>query len=306
MESCRYFQEQLQKGTTETIQIQSGEFTTSFGFKIPQGCSLSGEAKNSDLEKLKKLLRSDWIPENDFFADGDTGSSYTFQNKNNYIVCFFNQRWHHMSSPTENGMSDNSAQRFLNNFSVVTISCTDQAVFKPFRDQWVAEKQRLTKQNGQPHSPDIRDAQCPLPWCDSCRWQVLEQLNLMDSPHGKQVVGHITTKEVHSEAGRLYTTPIKGTVIFDHPPFVKGNIFYLLDRYLNDDPSRIWYYGKIYETPLLHSPRNEICEKPDKDCWWRIEEPYEEPELWLKVKSSEGIMGWISDENLICVGEGPD
>ncbi|MEK7745045.1 MAG: pentatricopeptide repeat-containing protein [Elusimicrobiota bacterium] len=133
---------------------------------------------------------------------------------------------------------------------------------------------------------------CPFECCTYRTWDVLEDTELLDSPNGKKVVGKaVKGGAVDGLMGEVHLEPRPMAVVFDNPPFVKGDIFFLLDP-MGEGFSHYWLKGKVGEAEISS---DEYCLQPGDSCWAEDVFPdkqEKEQSWWIKIRLRDGSEGW--------------
>ena len=91
--------------------------------------------------------------------------------------------------------------------------------------------------------------------------------------------------------GDVHLRPAPVAVVHDRPPFVRGEIIFMLD-YLGEGFFRHWRNGEIAEQKLWV---DDVCLRPSRDCWAEyIEAPEkrQEPRWWVLIETADGTRGW--------------
>jgi hypothetical protein len=133
---------------------------------------------------------------------------------------------------------------------------------------------------------------CPFECCTYREWDVLETTALSDAPYGSTVVGSaVKGHRVRGVTGDVHLQPAPVAVVHDHPPFVQGEIIFVLD-YLGEGFSRYWRDGETAEAELWI---DDLCLRPGPNCWAEYIQPPEErpdPQWWILIETDEGLRGW--------------
>jgi hypothetical protein len=142
------------------------------------------------------------------------------------------------------------------------------------------------------------DLACPFECCAFARWTAQEPFTVREKPDDKaRIVGNIKTGErFEAVTGIAFVKPGRFNVVkpFSDPwtgtQADPGDQIYEL-TYLGEGWSKYWYYGHIGDQSFL-----DVCgdEYASEACWLeRVSEP--EAAWWVKVKLSNGTVGWIKD-----------
>lgn len=135
---------------------------------------------------------------------------------------------------------------------------------------------------------------CPFECCRFREWEVLETTPLYDAPFGSTVVGSVTHGiQVQGVTGQVHLRPVPVAIVHDHPPFVQGEIIFVLD-YLGEGYFNYWRDGEIAVDDLWI---NEQCLRPSADCWAEYLQPSEsrtEPQWWVLIETHDGVRGWTN------------
>lgn len=136
---------------------------------------------------------------------------------------------------------------------------------------------------------------CPFECCTYREWTVEKNVTLFDLPRGSKNTSELKQGEkVNGVTGQVYVRPTAVGIVFDHPPFKKGDIVFLLD-YQGEGYFHYWHQGKIGSDEL--SGASEDCLRPSKECWAQFIEGNAQasaPDWWVKVKLNNGKTGWTN------------
>jgi pentatricopeptide repeat protein len=138
----------------------------------------------------------------------------------------------------------------------------------------------------------VAEGACPFECCSYREWDVLETTPLYDAPFGHVVVGSaVKGNKVKGVTGEVYLRPAPVAVVYDRPPFARGEIVFVLD-YVGEGFYRYWKSGQIGEGELWV---DDLCLRPSRDCWAEHILPSEErqePRWWILIETEEGKRGW--------------
>jgi hypothetical protein len=124
----------------------------------------------------------------------------------------------------------------------------------------------------------VDDAACPFECCKYGQWTVEKPTELVDKPNGKQPVSTLSKGDVVTGlTGQVISAPVAVKADRDIPDteIKKGNIFYVL-HYNGEGYWKVWYRGKITYTP----------------DYGRLDFPHPKAKWWVKIKDSNGNIGW--------------
>jgi hypothetical protein len=119
---------------------------------------------------------------------------------------------------------------------------------------------------------------CPIECCKYGHWVVGERTALLDRPNGKRVVNSLSKGDVvNGLTGQVISTPMAAKADRDIPdtPIKKGDTFYVL-HYSGEGYWKVWFRGKMTYAP----------------DYGRLDFPRTKSEWWVKIKDSDGKIGW--------------
>jgi len=173
-----------------------------------------------------------------------------------------------------------------------------------FEEKWTATRNRrrefqkkLTAMKAPERPPAIYIVKdrCPYDDCHFGDWTLEDEASLRDRPNGSTVVGQVSSGEkVIAVTGELHVKPIAVGIIFDHPPFKKGDLFFLLDS-LGEGLTRYWFNGQAGDGVVS---AEKYCIETSKDCWAEYVDSNfrkNEPKWWVKIKTKDGTEGWADE-----------
>jgi hypothetical protein len=140
-----------------------------------------------------------------------------------------------------------------------------------------------------PPHPFIDKGACPFEGCTYREWTATKRITLYDVPKGKHAVGHLGPGEhVVGITGEVRSIPLRVVATSNHPDpedqrrvLIKKGEPYCVLHYLGEGTWLVWHRGK------LTTIENFSESGPFPNAIW-----------WVKVKTSEGLVGWaISDHN---------
>lgn len=119
---------------------------------------------------------------------------------------------------------------------------------------------------------------CPVECCKYGDWVTEKRTALVDRPQGKRVVSILSKGNVvKALTGEVISTPIETKADRNIPgtAIKRGDTFYVL-HYVGEGYWKVWFRGKI-----THAPD-----------YGRSDFPRPKAEWWIKVKDSQGKIGW--------------
>jgi len=139
-------------------------------------------------------------------------------------------------------------------------------------------------------------------------WTARKETPLYVSPDSRRLAATITRcEEVTAQDGELRGRPWEMRVLKAHPPFRKGETFWVLARDLEEGYFQLWYRGQVRDDvagELADAPPfgQTHCSKASARCWLRVDK---EPRQvhWVHVRKRDGTSGW--SDRASDFGEGP-
>jgi hypothetical protein len=86
-------------------------------------------------------------------------------------------------------------------------------------------------------------------------------------------------------------------VIYDHPPFHKGEKIWVLARDLEEGTFDLWYKGPLHpdsgpgDINLWIDGKH--CDRPSPECWLSAGEKTSQ-EFWVQSRKKDGTNGWTN------------
>lgn len=147
---------------------------------------------------------------------------------------------------------------------------------------------------------------CPYECCHLGAWEAEEPAALFSAPNGKSVGTIQKGEHVTALKGDLHVTPVRITVLRDHPAFTshipafrKGDVITTGER---AEACGITYRvnGKTPGTDACIGDSSDVealvtaC-KTGGDCWGKVSGSIETSNIWwVKVKTENGNTGWVN------------
>jgi len=98
--------------------------------------------------------------------------------------------------------------------------------------------------------------------------------------------------------GEVYSVPTRVEVVYDHPPYKKGDVYYLLTYEGEGLYRTINSKGEVGEDGQREfDTEKETCQTPSNHCWLRMDLSKRQSVWWVQVKAPNNLMGWVISDN---------
>lgn len=145
-----------------------------------------------------------------------------------------------------------------------------------------------------PASKSVDNGACPFEGCIYRDWTVLADCPLVNAPNSSAVVGKaIKGTKITAVTGEVHFEPNPVGVVFDHPPFKKGDIVFLMS-YVGEGFYKYWAGGNTGQTD---GSVDEYCFHPSPSCWGEYIVPRStghKAVWWVNIKLPDGTEGWTN------------
>jgi len=168
-----------------------------------------------------------------------------------------------------------------------------EAISNERRREFAQELKQL-RANERPPEHYVAKNACPFECCRFGDWTVLASTNLVANPGSERVVGTaLEGRRVTALTGEVHLTPEPVGVLIDRP-FPKGSIVFVLDN-LGEGYANVYTNGKIVQADASYA---KYCFRPSEACWGETILPsVPEAIWWIKIRLSNGVVGWSSQSN---------
>lgn len=137
----------------------------------------------------------------------------------------------------------------------------------------------------------VDEGACPFECCVYRKWTVEETTKLFaEKDHASRVIATLQPFQVvQARTGVVYTRPAKLEVVWDHGPFRKGEVVYVL-TYQGEGTYKVWHQGKIVSSDVFF-PTDPPCQGPSPECWGKLD-GLPEATWWVQIETPAGQVGW--------------
>lgn len=142
----------------------------------------------------------------------------------------------------------------------------------------------------------VDEGACPFECCVYRKWTVEETTTLFaEKDHASRVIATLHPFQVvQARTGVVYTRPAKLTVLWDHGPFRKGKVVYVL-TYQGEGFYKVWRRGEIVSTQVGLST-DPPCQGASAACWGRLD-GLPESTWWVQIETPSGKVGWTDESD---------
>jgi len=147
--------------------------------------------------------------------------------------------------------------------------------------------------NQRPPEHYIAKGACPFECCRFGNWTAMKDTDLVAAPDDKRVVGRATKgSRVDALTGEVHLRPEPVLVLIQvnaGPP--KDSIAFALD-YQGEGYQHIYTLGNVVS---VSTAIKDYCFRPSELCWaetLETDEERREPVWWVKIRLSNGVVGW--------------
>lgn len=137
----------------------------------------------------------------------------------------------------------------------------------------------------------VDEGACPFECCVYRKWTVEETTTLFsEKDRASRVIATVHPFQVvQARTGVVYTRPAKLEVLWDHEPFRKGEVVYVL-TYQGEGFYKVWRNGAIISADVFF-PTDPPCDRPSPACWGRLD-GRPESTWWVQIETPSGQVGW--------------
>lgn len=156
-----------------------------------------------------------------------------------------------------------------------------------------ASKERQTREAQEPVPPlvYVDEGACPFECCTYRRWVVEQATTLLAEQDrtSRKIAMLQPFQVVKARTGVVYTRPAKLEVVWDHGPFRKGEVVYVL-TYQGEGMYKVWHRGEIISSDVFF-PVDPPCQGPSPACWGKLD-GRPESTWWIQIETPSGQVGW--------------
>jgi hypothetical protein len=137
---------------------------------------------------------------------------------------------------------------------------------------------------------------CPFECCAYRKWKTEANTTAYARPDkNSEIIGTFKAgTTVEGLTGEVRVQPARFVVKKLHAGYRPGDVLWVC-TYLGEGFFKVWYQGKMFEEELGFSPYGgspgKRCEQQSDYCWGELEKELSFT-WWVKVRSSEGWVGW--------------
>lgn len=137
----------------------------------------------------------------------------------------------------------------------------------------------------------VDEGACPFECCVYRKWTVEQTTTLFaEQDRASRVIATLQPFQVvQARTGVVYTRPAKLEVLWDHEPFRKGEIVYVL-TYQGEGFFKVWRNGAIISADVFF-PTDPPCDRPSPACWGKLD-GFSESTWWVQIETPAGQIGW--------------
>jgi dipeptidyl aminopeptidase/acylaminoacyl peptidase len=154
-------------------------------------------------------------------------------------------------------------------------------------------EERHAQDKGGPVPPRIYvdEGACPFECCTYRRWIVEQATTLFaEWDRTSRVIATLQPFQVvKARTGVVWTRPARLEVVWDHGPFRKGEVVYVL-TYQGEGFFKVWHQGKIVSSDVSF-PVDPPCHSPSSACWGKLD-GRPESTWWVQIETPSGQVGW--------------
>lgn len=133
---------------------------------------------------------------------------------------------------------------------------------------------------------------CPFECCAYREWMALAEVPLYEHADGRALAARTQAgMKVLALTGEVRVKPVPLGAAADHPPFSKGDLFFLLDP-IGEGFYHYWKDGGVAE--VLVEP-DDHCLNPGPSCWAEYVFPgsaLRPMAWWVQLRLPDGTIGW--------------
>lgn len=137
----------------------------------------------------------------------------------------------------------------------------------------------------------VDEGACPFECCVYRQWIVEQTTTLFaEKDRTSRMIATLQPFEVvKARTGVVYTRPAKLEVVWDHGPFRKGEVVYVL-TYQGEGMYKVWRRGEIISSDVFF-PVDPPCQGPSPACWGKLD-GRPESTWWIQIETPSGQVGW--------------
>lgn len=137
----------------------------------------------------------------------------------------------------------------------------------------------------------VDEGACPFECCVYRKWTVEQTTTLFaEKDRGSRVIATVHPFQVvQARTGVVYTRPAELEVVWDHGPFRRGEVVYVL-TYQGEGFYKVWHRGKIVISDVFF-PTDPPCDRPSPACWGKLDS-LPESTGWVQIETPAGQVGW--------------
>jgi hypothetical protein len=139
---------------------------------------------------------------------------------------------------------------------------------------------------------------CPFECCTYRRWKTEKTTIAYARPdkRSRRIGKFRAGSNVNALTGEVRTMPGKFVIIKAHEKYKPGDVLWVYTP-LGEGFYKVWFKGKMYQEGLeyMSGPFEQSyprCEETP-ECWGKLEKDLQ-IEWWVKIKGSNGIVGWTN------------
>jgi hypothetical protein len=137
----------------------------------------------------------------------------------------------------------------------------------------------------------VDEGACPFECCVYRQWVVEQATTLFaEKDRTSRIIATLQPFQVvMARTGVVYARPAKLEVVWDHEPFRKGEIVYVL-TYQGEGIYKVWRLGEIISADVI-LPVGPPCQSPSPACWGKLDSTPEST-WWVQIETPAGQVGW--------------
>lgn len=153
------------------------------------------------------------------------------------------------------------------------------------------ERQAQDKGGAVPPRIYVDEGACPFECCVYRQWIVEQATTLFaEKDRTSKIIATLQPFQVvKARTGVVWTRPAKLEVVWDHEPFRRGEIVYLL-TYEGEGVFKVWQRGEIVRS-VVSFPVDPPCNGPSPVCWGKLG-GRPESTWWVQIETPSGQVGW--------------